>query len=306
MKFLVTGAASFIGRELHRQCASRGIEVFGIDIVADGSDTVRQGDIRDPDLAAILPDDIDAVVHLAAVARDADCKRDRVLCYDVNVAGTANVFRAAHAKGVRQFIYASTEWVYDRFDPDVAKREDEPIDPLALTSDYALSKFVGEAVLRQCHLSVGTAITVLRFGIIYGPRHDNWSAVESLLAKVAAGEPVQIGSGRTARGFVYVSDIARAILCAVGRTGFETYNIQADRPVTLREVIEASAAILGRPCDLIETDPAKPSIRSVSADLAHRELGWRPETSLEEGLTDVARFLGFLPQKRAGKARCVP
>jgi UDP-glucose 4-epimerase len=306
MKLLVTGAASFVGRELRRQCASRGIDVFGIDIAADGSDAIRQGDIRDPNLAAILPDGMDAVVHLAAVARDADCKHDRVLCYDVNVTGTANVFRAAHAKDIRQLIYASSEWVYDRLDPNVARREDEPVDPLALTSDYALSKFVGETVLRQCHLSEGTAITILRFGIIYGPRHDNWSAVESLLAKVAAGEPVQIGSGRTARGFVHVSDVARAILCAVGRTGFETYNIQADRPVTLREVVETSATILGRPCDLIETNPAKPSIRSVSADLARRELGWRPETSLKEGLTDVARFLGFLPQERTEKARFVP
>lgn len=306
MKLLVTGAASFVGKELRRQCAARGIDVFGIDMAADETGAIVQADVRDPNLAASFPDDIDAVVHLAAVARDADCKRDRVLCYDVNVTGTANVFRAARAKDIRQVIYASSEWVYDRLDPAVAKREEEPVDPLALTSDYALSKFVGETVLRQCHLSEGTAITILRFGIIYGPRRDNWSAVESLLAKVAAGEPVQIGSGRTARGFVHVADIARAIIAAVGRSGFETFNIQADRPVTLREVVETSAEILGRPCNLIETDPANPSIRNVSGDLARQQLGWRPETSLADGLSDVARFLGFLPEARPGMARRAP
>jgi UDP-glucose 4-epimerase len=306
MKLLVTGAASFVGQELRRQCAARGIDVCGIDKVADDSGAIVQADIRDPNLAASFPDGIDAVIHLAAVARDADCKRDRVLCYDVNVTGTANVFRAARAKGVRQVIYASSEWVYDRLDPAVAKREDEPVDPLALTSDYALSKFVGETVLRQCHLSEGTAVTILRFGIIYGPRRDNWSAVESLLAKVAAGEPVRIGSGRTARGFVHVADIARAIIAGVGRSGFETFNIQADRPVTLREVVETSAEILGRTCELIETDPANPSIRNVSGDLARQQLGWRPQTSLAEGLSDVARFLGFLPPERSDMARRAP
>lgn len=303
MKLLLTGAASFVGKELRRQCALRGIDVFGIDSATDGTDTVHQADIRDPRLASFIPEGVDVAVHLAAVARDADCRRDPVLCYDVNIAGTANVFRAAHAKGVRQLIFASSEWVYDRLNPDIAKREEDPIDPLALSSEYALSKLAGEAVLRQFSLREAAAVTVLRFGIIYGPRYDNWSAVESLLAKVAASEPLSIGSGRTARGFVHVSDIARAVIAAIGRDGFEIFNIQADRPVTLREVIDTSARILGRPYNLVETDPVRPSIRNISSELARRQLHWRPEVSLDEGLMDVARFLGYLPAEPDEKMR---
>lgn len=295
MKLIVTGASSFVGRELRRQCAAQGIEVFGLDAAADPSDGVVRADIRDPGLAALLPEAADAVVHLAAVARDADCRRDPVACFDVNVTGTLNVFRAARERGARQLVFASSEWVYDNPDGPVATIETDPIDPLALGSEYSLSKLAGEAALRQGHLRDGLPVTVLRFGIIYGPRRNNWSAVEALLARVAESEEVQVGSGRTARGFVHVGDIARAILSAVGRPGFETYNIQAERPIALREVVETAAGVLGRSCRLVESDPDRPSVRNVSGALARERLGWRPQVELSEGLADVARFLGLLP-----------
>ena len=149
--------------------------------------------------------------------------------------------------------------------------------------------------MKQGHLRDGIAVTVLRFGIIYGPRHDNWSAVESLLAKVAGGETVEVGSKLTSRGFVHVSDIARAVLAAQGRNGFEVYNIQPDRPVTLGEVVENAAKILGMPNTLIETNPDNPSIRNVSGVRAATELNWHPETDIEDGLRDVAGFLEHLP-----------
>lgn len=304
MKLLVTGAASFVGAELRRQCALRGIDVFGIDTAAEAGDGTLKADIRDPGLAALMPEGIDAAIHLAAVARDTDCRDDPVLCFDVNVTGTVNVFRAAHAKGIKQLIFASSEWIYGGLASVPAKREDDAIDPFALASEYALSKLAGEAALKQCHQRAGMAVTVLRFGIIYGPRRGNWSAVESLLARVADGGVVEVGSGRTARGFVYVTDVARAILAAVGRSGFETYNIQADRPITLREVVETSASILGRRCELVETDPGNPSVRNISSALARDRLGWHPETSLEDGLDEVARFLGLLPaEARAADRR---
>jgi UDP-glucose 4-epimerase len=292
MKLLITGSESFVGLELKRQCRGRGIEITGIDAVANGPETVV-ADVRDRNLAEAVPEGVDAVVHLAAVSRDADCRRDPALCYDVNVAGTVNVFEAARAKGARQLIFASTEWVYDSFVPGRPKTEDDPVDASKLTSDYAISKLAAEAALHVRHLAIGMPVTVLRFGIIYGPRRTNWSAVEALLAAVVKGGPVEIGSRETARCFVHVADIARGILAAIGREGYEAFNIQGDAPVTLGEVIDVSGRLLGRRPQVIEKDAANPSVRNVSNARAKVMLGWQPEIGIADGLRSVAEFLEY-------------
>ena len=293
MRLLITGAASFVGLELIKQCQQTGIEFVGLDATTASPGTI-EADIRDPHLSNLIPDGIDAVVHLAAISRDLDCRRDPVQCYDVNVAGTVNVFEACRAKGARQFIFASTEWVYDSFDAQVAKLESDTVDSAKLTSDYALSKVAAESALRIRHLQTEMPVTVLRFGIIYGPRQANWSAVEQLLATVAAGEPVKVGSRGTARCFVHVSDIARGILAAVGCKGYEVINIQGDAPVTLGEVVVRSGRLLGQNPVIVETNSGAPSVRNVSNAKARAMLGWHPEVDLFEGLKSVAIFLKLL------------
>ena len=293
MKVLITGAESFIGTELARRCSTRAIEVVGLDAIARQTGTI-QADIRDSGIGDCFPDDLDAVIHLAAISRDPDCRRDPKTCYEVNVAGTLNVFEAARSRGAKQLVFASTEWVYDSFDPDHARSEDDPIDATKLTSDYAASKLAAETALAIRNRETGIPVTVLRFGIIYGPRKTNWSAVESLLSSVADGGPVRIGSRRTARGFVHVTDIADGILSSVGQSGFEVINLQADAPVTLGEVIDASAKLTGRRPEVIESDPDRPNIRRVSNRKAKTVLGWHPQISLDAGLKSVAGHLGFI------------
>lgn len=293
MTLLITGASSFVGLELIRQCRERGIGFVGLDATAAAPETIV-ADIRASEISGLIPDGIDTVVHLAAISRDPDCRRDPARCYDVNVGGTINIFEACRTRGARQFIFASTEWVYDSFVPGVAKSESDVVDVAKLTSDYALSKIAGEAALNIRHLQNKLDVTILRFGIIYGPRRSNWSAVEQLLAKVAASERVMIGSRDTARCFIHVSDVARGILAAVGRKGCEVFNIQGDAPVTLGEVVDCAGTLLSRRPDVTETDPASPSIRNVSNAKARAELDWRPQVDIGAGLASVARYLGFL------------
>lgn len=292
MKLLIAGSGSFVGLELIKQCQERGIEYVGLDAIATVPNTIT-ADIRDRNLSDRIPDGIDTVIHLAAVSRDPDCQRDPVQCYDVNVTGTVNVFEACHAKRARQFIFASTEWVYDSFYPGSAKLESDPIDSGKLTSDYALSKLAAESALRVRHLQTGVSVTVLRFGIIYGPRPTNWSAAEHLLAAVASGEPVKIGSRATARCFVHVADIARGILAAVGRVGHDVINIQGDALVTLGEIVDCSGRLLGKSPKVIETNPTAPSVRNVSNAKAKVLLNWHPQVDISAGLKSVADFLNL-------------
>lgn len=292
MQIFVTGCASFVGKELLRQCKRKGIDVVGIDLVDTGIPDCAVADIRSPAIVEHIPPRVDAVVHLAALSRDPDCRDKAYQCFDANVMGTLNLIETAKAKGAKQFIFASSEWVYDRFEAGVAKTEDDVIDISRLTSEYALSKLVSEANLRQKYQHGFCPVTILRFGIIYGPRPGNWSAVESLLNAVATQDQVTVGSLGTGRRFIHVSDIADAVLASIGLKGFEIINIQGREMVTLRNVIETAKKLLGRDPAVVEKTPDQTSLRTVSDEKAKTLLGWRAAIGLEEGLKSVLDFVG--------------
>ena len=292
-RIFLTGSASFIGREIRRQCADNGIFVTGIDMVSSDDATCHEADIRDPSIADLIPEDTDAIIHLAALSRDPDCKDRGYECFDANVMGTFNLMNAAQAKGVKQFIFASTEWVYTGFEDGLDKTEDSAIDIQALTSEYALSKLVVESNLRQKFSHGFCSVTILRLGIIYGPRANNWSAVEALLNTVATKDDISVGALETARRFIHVGDVARAFRQSIGLDGLNIINIQGAELVSLGDVIETSKQLLNKQTVVTEKDAASPSIRRVSADKAKKMIDFSAEIPLNQGLQDVIDFLGL-------------
>ncbi len=283
MQLVVTGSESFIGRELRRHARLRGITWYGLDaapVTAGASH--QQIDIRSPELASAIPQGADALVHLAAMSRDPECRGNPVEAFACNVVGTLNVLRAAQARGVRQVLFASSEWVYGQVDQASAQTEDQAIDATRVQSEYALSKLAAEQALRL--VAGSTPVTVLRFGIVYGPRPANWSAVESLFHAVRTQDTVSVGSMASARRFIHVEDIADGILAAIGRSGFEVFNLSGDRLITLGEVIAESAAVLDRRPVIVEKTPQQVSIRNPDNRKARDTLGWRPVIGLRDGL----------------------
>jgi UDP-glucose 4-epimerase len=291
---VVTGAGSFIAAALIARLRARGIWVGGFDLVPPQGEEFHAADINDPELADLLPQNADAVVHLAALSRDADCRGQGHKCFAANVVGSLNVARAALARGARQFIFASTEWVYD--DPDRPDGCDESlaIDASRLTAEYALSKYTAELALRQQLQQTSCALTILRFGIVYGERQANWGAVESLLHQVATEDAITVGARATARRYLHVDDVAAGIHAAVGRGAGETVNIQGPRLVSLGEVIDCSAELLGRNPVVTELAADRPSIRRISSDKAERVLDWHADIDIATGLDRLARYFGYL------------
>ncbi len=210
------------------------IAFIGTDARVPASSTTLQSDIRDPAIAELMPEGA-TVVHLAAISRDPDCRSDPRLAFEVNVGGTANVLAAAMRRRAAQIVFASSEWVYGDVGGDSVQSESQAIDVTAIKSEYALTKITGEQYLRL--VSKLRATTILRFGIVYGPRSDNWSALESLVNSVLHKPEISVGALATARRFIHVEDIVSGILAANGRTGFEIFNLSGDRPISLGEVI---------------------------------------------------------------------
>ena len=298
MKVVITGAKGFVGRELVSQCKKQEIEFISIDIIESSEKNYYKADITSKEISKIIPKGTDAIIHLAALSRDSDCRDKAYDCFNLNVMGTLNLIEAAQRKDVKQFIFASSEWVYDSFTENEIKNEDSLINIANHNSEYALSKLVSEANLRQKYQHGFCPVTILRFGIIYGPRETNLSAVESLFDSVNTKEEIAVGSLKTGRCFIHVSDISSGIIKSIGLGGFNIINLQGNRLITLKDIIETSKKILNKNPKIIEKDPNNINMRNVSNEKAKKMLNWKPEIDLEEGLNMLQAF--FISIKSTG------
>jgi len=285
MIIVITGSESFIGKELILQLKT-GNEIIGLDMVSNASDEYKfhQADIRNPNIEELIPMNADVLIHLAALSRDPDCKGKSYECFDINVMGTLNLIRAAKEKNVQQFIFASSEWVYNEFKEGEIKDEESFIDISKHTSEYALSKLVSESNLRQINQQGFKNITVLRFGIVYGPRKNSMSAVESIFNTVKTQSEIKVGSLKNGRRFVHVTDIARGIVKSIGLKGFHIINLTSEKVITLNEIIQKSQKILNKSVKITETNPENINIRNPSNEKAKKIIGWNAEINIENGL----------------------
>ncbi|MFH0998664.1 MAG: NAD(P)-dependent oxidoreductase [Pseudomonadota bacterium] len=287
MKVFVTGAEGFVGKRLVARLQEKGVEVMAVDIVATHSSSTMAIDIRSREIQDSIPDGVDAIIHLAGLTRTADCQNKGYSCFEANVLATLNLIDAAEARKARQFIFASSEWVYGEWkDPGLVKDSSMPIDPSVL-AEYAFSKFVTEINLRQKHQHGFCPVTMLRFGIIYGPREKNWSAVESLFNSVRTKDEVLVGSLRTGRCFIHVDDIVTGIIASIGLQGIQVLDIQGPCFVTLGDIIETSKQITGRSPKVVETAVDSFNVRNISNQNALSLIQWWPEYGLEKGLKSL-------------------
>lgn len=291
MRLFITGVNSFIGSRLADIAQQDGHDVFGADITPSANSQFHTMDVRDSGFSTILPDHTDALIHLAAISRDPDCRARPKDSFDINIQGTLNMIDAARAKNVAQFIFASSEWVYGSVSNDKKQLEDDAIDITKLGSEYALSKTVGEQVLRLAFNQGFCPVTILRFGIVYGPRPANWSAVETLLNAVRRDTVVEVGSKKTARRFVHVDDICRGILSVLGRKDLEIFNLSGDELISLGDIVQASSELTTLNPALHEKSPANVSIRNPDNTKIKAATDWRPTMGLKKGLESVLSSL---------------
>ena len=206
--------------------------------------------------------------------------------------GTLNLIKNSKLKKINQFIFASSEWVYDEFKNDEEKDEDSPINIFNHKSEYALSKLVSESNLKQEFVQNDFNITILRFGIIYGPREYGWSAVEEISSKVKNDDELIIGSLKTGRRFVHVKDIARGIILSLGLNGMHTLNLSGDRIITLQDILKTSEKIFNKKLKFVkEENPDIISLRNPSNKRAEKMISWRPLINLEDGIKTLEKMI---------------
>jgi len=291
MKYVVTGAAGFIGSQLAEKLLEGGHELVAIDCFTDYYDPALKEenaaglDVVRLDLAEqyLDLDGIDGVFHLAGqpgVRSFGEVFEEYVRR---NLLASRRVFEAAAAAGVR-VVFASSSSVYgdaERY-PTPEETEPRPISP------YGITKLGCEQLAHAYARGFGLDAVVLRYFTFYGPRQRPDMALARIVDALARGSSFELyGDGLQSRSFTYVADGVEATLAAMERApAGSVYNVGGGEEATMRDAIATLERVSGRTLDLVESPSAAGDVRRTSADATRieRDLGWRATTSLEDGL----------------------
>ncbi len=306
---LVTGAAGFIGSHLVEALLSRGERVVGLDNfdpfygreMKDGNlrEVARhpragafefiQGDICDAALMGGLAARVkpSGVIHIAAKAGVRPSIADPRGYAMANLVGTSVVMEAAKAAMCSRIVIASSSSVYGN-NAKTPFAEDDPVEgPI---SPYAATKRANELMGHTHWHLTGMPTAMLRFFTVFGPRQRPDLAIRQFLANVAAGDEIQMfGDGTTSRDYTFIEDIVSGVLAAYDRVpqfGYRVWNLGGNHPISLAGLIEATGATVGKTPRVKRVAMQPGDVEKTWADLTRsgRELGYRPGTSLEEGL----------------------
>ena len=303
-KWLVTGAAGFIGSHLCEALVARGDEVVGVDNFDPFyARSVKEGNLRalegrrgfsliERDCAEPgLPwDGVTGVLHLAAKAGVRPSLEDPAAYVRANVQGTVQILEGARRAGITRLVLASSSSVYgDTTAPPFTETAPavEPVSP------YAASKRGAELMAQAFAHLYGARIANLRYFTVYGPRQRPDLAIHKFTAAIAEGRAIRMfGDGSTERDYTYVSDAVDGTLQALDWTGrggtgeARAFNIGGGARVRLDRLIALIGDALGV-VPKIEPAPLQPGdVNRTAADLSRSaaELGYRPRVGIEAGI----------------------
>jgi UDP-glucuronate 4-epimerase len=291
VRYVVTGAAGFIGSHLAEELVAQSHEVVGIDCFTDYYDPalkeanaagldVERLDLAEQDLDL---DGVDGVFHLAGqpgVRSFGDVFEEYVRR---NLLASRRVFESAAAEGVR-VVFASSSSIYGEAErhPTPEETEPRPISP------YGITKLGCEQLAYAYGKEFGLDAVVLRYFTFYGPRQRPDMAFTRIADALARGAAFELyGDGLQSRSFTYVADGVEATIAAMQRApSGALYNVGGGEEATMRDAIAVLETVSGRRLDLVERPAAAGDVRRTAADATRIEsdLGWKATTSLADGL----------------------
>lgn len=307
-RYLVTGAAGFIGARTSEVLANDGHAVVGIDNVNDAYDVrmkqhrlerlrgapgfeFRRIDLASAgELQALRGESFDGIVHLAARAGVRASVENPSLFYETNVLGTLHLLEFGRMTGVKKFVLASTSSIYGANPPYPTPEDSSSSEPL---QPYAASKKAAEVMAHAYHYLYGLDVSVLRYFTVYGPAGRPDLAMFRFCKWIHEGESVRVnGDGNQSRGFTYLDDIARGTILALQPLGFEIINLGGHQVITINELIRLLETTIHKKAQVEYGPPNTADMLSNWADVAkaRRLLRWEPRIGLEEGVRKMVEW----------------
>jgi len=315
-RYLLTGVAGFIASRVAELLLDEGHLVLGVDNMNDAYDVrmkeYRLGRLRDregfkfaqidiadldklenliqTELNADNQQEIAAVINLAARAGVRQSVENPWVYVDTNVTGTLNLLEICRRYGINKFILASTSSIYGSGAP-LPTSEDAPSDkPL---QPYAASKKGAEALAHSYHFLYGIDVTIFRYFTVYGPAGRPDMVMFRFAQWMHESKVLQVnGDGEQSRGFTYVDDIARGTILGLKPLGYQVINLGGHETITINELIRLFEEKIGNKAQINHrpAHPADMKANWASVDKAQELLGWQPEVSLEEGVSNLIRW----------------
>jgi UDP-glucuronate 4-epimerase len=319
--YLLTGVAGFIAARVAEFLLDAGHSVVGIDNMNDAYDVrlkkyrllklndrpgfeFHQLDISNRAAMDAFSNQVgiaskigafDAVINLAARAGVRQSVENPWVYLDANVTGTLNMLEICRQFGINKFILASTSSLYGANVPLPTAESvpsDSPLQP------YAASKKAAEVLAHSYHYLYDIDVTVFRYFTVYGPAGRPDMVMFRFTQWISEGKPVKVnGDGEQSRGFTFVDDIARGTILGLKPMGYEVINLGGHESIKINQLIEILEGLIGRKAQ-VEYHPFHPAdmlANWANVDKARELLGWRPEVSLEEG---ISRLVEWYKQER--------
>ena len=304
MRFLMSGAAGFIGSHFCDRLLNEGHTVVGVDNLITGA-TRNLEHLRDNSKFQFIETDVckslefegpfDGVLHLASLASPRDYLDHPIETLEVGSAGTRNMLELA-VRNKARFLLTSTSECYG--DPVVHPQVETywgNVNPVGPRSCYDESKRYAEAVTMAYHRVHGLRTNIARIFNTYGPRMQlrDGRVVPAFLDQVLRGEPITIfGDGTQTRSFCYVRDLVDGLFRLMFSDERYPVNLGNPHELTIMEFAERIRRLTGSNAPLEhkplpEDDPKK---RRPDITKARRVLGWEPKVSLEEGLKETVAY----------------
>lgn len=301
MKYIVTGAAGFIGSSLCKRLLNQEIEVIGIDSFVDYYPRILkeknienlkkhpkfvfiEGNLMDMDLSKLISNN-DCIFHQAAQAGvRASWGKDFHIYTENNIMATQRLLEICKEKNIAKLIFASSSSVYgDCQDlPMNEKSSPSPVSP------YGVSKLASEQLCYLYWKNFNVPVVSLRYFTVYGPRQRPDMAFNKFIRAILKNEEiVMYGDGEQTRDFTYIDDIVTANILAMNKGQYgSVYNIGGGSKTSMNEVIDILAKVSGEKPKIKQSGTQKGDMKHTLADItkAQSELGYEPTIGLEEGL----------------------
>ena len=280
---IVTGASGFIGHNLVKVLARLGANVMVIDRIqpSERLPNVRfeWGDLRHLDQIY----EADYLIHLAAITNAGFAERYPIDTYEVNVLGTVNLMNHVNIK--KRVLFPSTALTYEASSSPI--NEEAPVD---LSSTYALSKNMGEQVIKFHCNRMGVGHTIVRFFNIFGPGQMPMYIVPQVLSQIKENRHIEIRNGTVMRDLLFVEDCIDAVLkLAVTEAAQDNvFNIGSGHIVSITDVAKAAIEASGLSdvgiTDVEEKIAYSPTAIMANIDKVQATINWFPNTTLKQGL----------------------